>query len=104
MKNSKYNIWFALLYEIINALGQHYENLKKNKIIAAILRYCKHDWILWKIESTLLSVDKQIDQIQKEWDKREPSKTIYTELPPDGSEAQRLLGGEMRITENYKKD
>lgn len=104
MKKSNYNIWFALLYEILNDLSQHYKKLRQYKIIRLILIYCKHDWVLWKIETTLITVDKQIDKIQKEWAKQEYPKTIYSELPPDGSRAQDLLGGEMRITGNYKKD
>jgi hypothetical protein len=104
MKNPNYNIWYALLYEVIDALSSHYKSLKKYKIIILILKHCKRDWVLWKIESTLISVDKQIDQIKKEWDQRQPPKFVYTELPADGSKAQDLLGGEMRITGNYKKD
>lgn len=104
MKKSNYNIWFALLYEILNDLSQYYRKLKQYKIIRLILIYCKHDWVLWKIETTLITVDRQIDKIQKEWAKQKPPKTIYSELPPDGSRAQDLLGGEIRITGNYKKD
>ena len=103
MKNKKYNIWVALTYEVIFAICEQYKSLKKYKIIKLILNYCKHDWILWKIESTLISVDKDIEKIQETWKKQEKPKTIYSELPPDGSKAQSLLGGEMRITGNYDK-
>ena len=103
MKSKKYNIWVALTYEVVFAICEQYRSLKKYKVVKVILNYCKHDWILWKIESTLISVDKDIEKIQEAWEKQEKPKTIYSELPPDGSKAQSLLGGEMRITGNYDK-
>ena len=45
-------------------------------------------------------VDRAIDEVTPEYDRiiREATrKPRYVEKPPDGSEAQRLLGGEMRI-------
>lgn len=102
--NKKYNIWFALCYEIINDLKQYYPSLKKYKIIKLILDYCRHDWILWKVESTLDSVDRDIDRIKKEWDAQEKPKYTYIEHEPDGSKAQDLLGGAMEIRSNFKRD
>jgi hypothetical protein len=102
MKNSKYNIWLALIYEVTRAITEYYPSLRGYKVIRMILSYCKHDWVLWKIESTLISVDKDVEKITKEWDKNEKPKTIYSELPPDGSKAQDLLGGEMRIRGNFE--
>ena len=102
MKNHKYNIWLALIYEVVKAFSEHYKSLNKYKIINLVLKYCKHDWVLWKIESTLISVDRDIEKITKEWEKQSKPKTIYSELPPDGSNAQNLLGGEMRIRSNYE--
>ncbi len=102
MKNNKYNIWLALLYEVVKAIAENYKSIRKYKIVKLILHYCKHDWVLWKIESALISVDKDVERITKEWDKQEKPKTIYSELPPDGSKAQDLLGGEMRIRGNFE--
>jgi hypothetical protein len=47
-------------------------------------------------------VDRAIDEVTPEYDRiiQESNKRYkprYSEKPPDGSEAQRLLGGEMRI-------
>jgi hypothetical protein len=47
-------------------------------------------------------VDRAIDEVTPEYDRiiQESNKRYkprYVEKPPDGSEAQRLLGGEMRI-------
>ena len=47
-------------------------------------------------------VDRAIDEVTPEYDRiiaesNKKYKPKYVEKPPDGSEAQRLLGGEMRI-------
>ena len=47
-------------------------------------------------------VDRAIDEVTPEYDRiieesNKRYKPRYSEKPPDGSEAQRLLGGEMRI-------
>jgi hypothetical protein len=104
MKKTNYNFWLAICYEITKALVEHFKGLRHNKIIKLILNYCKHDWVLWRIESALEDVDRQIDKLHKEWDKAEKAKSEYYELPPDGSKAQNLLGGEMGIRSTYKKE
>ena len=45
-------------------------------------------------------VDKQIEDLHEAWDEeeKEKQKPVYSELPPDGSKAQELLGGEMRLS------
>ena len=104
MKEIKYNFWFALIYEILNDFSEHYPKLKKYKIVKLILNYCKHDWILWKIDITLKDVDIQAEKIKKEWEKQEEPKEIFIEHPPDGSKAQELLGGAMEIKGNFKRE
>ena len=52
-------------------------------------------------------VDRAIDEVTPEYDRiiRESiKKPRYVEKPPDGSEAQRLLGGEMRICAPWVDD
>ena len=102
--NKKYNIWFALCYEVANSLGQYYPKLRNTKLINLILKYCRHDWILWKVESTLDSVDRDIDRIKKEWDAQKKPNFTYVEHEPDGSNAQALLGGTMEIKSNFKRE
>lgn len=104
MKKTKYNFWLAICYEIAKALVEHFPALRNNKIFKLILNYCKHDWILWRIEAALDSVDKQVEALHKEWNRQETPKYEYYEAPPDGSKAQDLLGGEMGIRSTYKKD
>ena len=54
-------------------------------------------------------VDRAIDEVTPEYDRiiQESNKRYkprYSEKPPDGSEAQRLLGGEMRICSPWVDD
>lgn len=104
MKKINYNFWFAIVYEVLNDLAEQYPKLKKYKIVKLILNYCKHDWILWKIDTTLNDVDKQVEQIKRDWAKVDPPTTTYIEHPADGSKAQELLGGTMEIKSNFKRD
>ena len=104
MKKTNYNFWLAICYEITKALTEHFKGLRRNKIVKLILNYCKHDWVLWRIESALRDVDKQIDELHREWDRQEKPKSEYYELPPDGSKAQELLGGEMGIRSTHLKE
>lgn len=104
MKKHKYSIWFALTYEILNDLSQHFKTLKQNKLVQLVLKYCKHDWVLWKIESTLSEVDEQIEQIKKQWETNESPRYSVIEHAPDGSKAQELLGGAIEIRSNFKRD
>jgi len=104
MKNPKYNFWFAIIYEIVNDLAQEFRSLRNNKIIKLILQYCKHDWILWRVESTLKDLDAQTEKIKKQWEAQEPPKYSVIEHEPDGSKAQELLGGAIEIKSNFKRD
>lgn len=102
--SKKYNIWFALCYELTHAIIEYYPKLKKYKIVKLILNYCKHDWILWRIETALESVDRDIERLHKQWDAEEKPKAIFIEHPPDGSDAQKLLGGAMEIKSTFKRN
>lgn len=104
MKNSDYNIINALIYELIIKLADHYKSLKNNTIVKLILAYCKDDWVLWKVELTLKDVDRQIENLHKEWDKQKPKLYTKIEHEPDGSTAQSLLGGAIEIKSNFRRD
>jgi len=69
-----------------------------------ILKYCKHDWVLWKVESTLKDVDNQAEKIKKSWEATEPPKYLVIEHEPDGSKAQELLGGAIEIKSTFKRE
>lgn len=104
MKKIEYNFWYALIYEVLRDFAEHFPGLKKYRLIKLILKYCKHDWVLWKIDTTLNDVDRQVEKIKKEWEKAEEPKSTYIEHPKDGSKAQELLGGAMEIKSNFKRE
>jgi hypothetical protein len=81
--------------------------------------HCFPDWVEWKTELTMKSVDKQTDDIREQWRREDNEKVrekfsnffsesevtthdentgaVLIEHPPDGSKAQDLLGGTMEI-------
>jgi len=94
-----YNKVNALVYELITFLCRFYP-LKQKPWIRRILEYCLEDWAAFRAEVAIKEVDKQVEVLHEAWDKeeKEKQKPIYTELPPDGTKAQELLGGEMRLS------
>jgi hypothetical protein len=100
-----YNKTNALIYELIIFLCRFYP-LKQKPWIRRILDYCRDDWAAFRAEVAMKEVDKQIEDMQTKWaeEDKEKQKPIYTELPPDGSKAQELLGGEMRLTAPWMLD
>ena len=96
----KYNIWYALSYEITNLLIDTDSRWEFNPWVRKIRDYCKPDWVEWKTESTMRNVDLQVETIKEEWAKQEDekyTKPIVIEYEPDDSAAQDLLGGAMEI-------
>ena len=57
------------------------------------------DWVEWKTEATMQDVDRQVEDLHKQWAIAEQTEQapVITEKPSDGSAAQELLGGELRI-------
>lgn len=51
-------------------------------------------------------VDQQIKELHDAWneEQREKQKPTYSEEKPDESEAQKLLGGSMRLTSPWTSD
>lgn len=103
MSHTKFNVWNAYIYELLLILREDYKLFKNNKIVSAILTYCKPDWVLWKVQKTLKEVDIEIDKIKAVWDKEELPKFKLIEHEPDGSKAQELLGGAIEIRSTFKR-
>lgn len=95
---SKYNLLNALIYEVIMLLCRYYP-LKSKPWIRQILKNCLPDWAAFRAELEIKNVDKQVEELQATWEEqdKQKQKPIYTEKQPDGSKAQDLLGGEMRL-------
>ena len=93
-----YNKVNALVYETIIFCCRFYP-LKKYFWIRKILEYCLDDWAAFRTEVAMAELDRQIEDLHKAWnkDQLEKQKPIYSEEAPDGSEAQKALGGQMRL-------
>ena len=95
-----YNWINAAAYEVTNVLIGLQPKLEQNKWIKMIRSYCFPDWVEWKTERTMEGVDSQVAKLQQEMQERDEElyvKPIIIEHEPDGSEAQKLLGGELQI-------
>ena len=121
----KYNLLNAVLYELCRLLVEDKPSRRNNVIVAAILKHCFADWVEWKTEMTMASVDQQVEAIKTQWKVEENmailqraqekyptakvtlhdpiTGAILIEHPPDGSEAQSLLGGAMEIRSPWGK-
>ena len=119
MSEPKYNLLNAIVYEILRLLTEHWPNLKRNPWVTRALVYCFPDWVEWKTEKTMEGVDRQVEEITEEWRAQDNQKVVekfqevypeakvtvhnpktgavLIEHPPDGSEAQGLLGGAVEI-------
>ena len=97
----KYNVWKAIAYEITNLLIAHDARWEASKWVWVIRAHCFPDWVEWKTERTMELVDSEIEKFHEAAEQQEYEQFIkptITEQPADGSKAQELLGGEIRIT------
>jgi len=114
-----YNILNAIVYDVLWRFCDSYSSLRSNKLVQMAMAHCFPDWVLWKTEVTLKNVDTQVETLKEEWKEKEneaivekfqreyPNSKVTThdedtgavliEHPPDGSQAQELLGGTMEI-------
>ncbi len=121
----KYSLLNAIVYEIVCILVDGGILSKNNAIVAQILAHCFQDWVQWKTELTMKDVDRQVEEIKETWKEQENQKIVESfqerypeakvtlhdantgavliEHPPDGSEAQNLLGGAMEIKSPWSK-
>jgi hypothetical protein len=119
--------WPALLYEgLLWAFGK-WPKLARSPWAKAALAHCFHHWLAWKTRLSMESVDRQAEEVKKQWERGEreekaqalttqaqalfpeasvealpdapvPSVLIEHEAPEGASDAVKALGGEMRIT------
>ena len=113
-----YNRWNVCVYLVLKWMIEHRPGLANNPWVKLALANCFPDWVLWKTKVTMEGVDKQVEDIQTQWKKEELQATlaqaqslypdakvtlhgdtgaVLIEHPPDGSQAQELLGGAMEI-------
>jgi hypothetical protein len=87
--------WRGLVVEIIRILWDH-GYYRRNPWLQRVHDYWFDYWVQFKTDSTMADVDRQIEELHKQWDEEEP-KPIIVEHEPDDSKAQELLGGTLEI-------
>lgn len=93
----KYNIWGAVLVEALRQLINAKPSLSTNKFVEMAIDFWFQDWVSWKTNKTMDSVDQQVEQIQKIMSQKAKPQTVFTET----KEGETALGGEMRIRPNW---
>ena len=120
----RYNALNALVYDVLWRLCESYPSLRQNTWVKLAMKHCFPDWVEWKTESTMKSVDKQAEELKGQWREEENELTrqkfqeehpdakvtthneqgaVLIEHQPDGSKAQDLLGGAMEIKSPWSK-
>ena len=106
MSSVSYNRLNAFYYQ----LTEFVERLKPGFInqawVKKIRDYCRPDWAEWKTHLVMLEIEDQVEDLHALWDltEKDLDQPIYSEKVSDGSEAQELLGGEMRLTSPWTSD
>lgn len=103
MNYSKLN---ALVYEAIQFISRFWPNIKSNPLVKLALRNCLDDWVEFRTQITLRELDNDIEELHEQWDREEAEhfEYVFTEEKSDGSEAQELLGGPMRLSAPWSFD
>jgi hypothetical protein len=99
MTEKPYKLWAALVVEIYRTAVEKRPALALVPGLTAIIDQLMPHWLEWRTQQILEEVDRQAEQITLEWEamEQQAQAPIVSEVPPDGSQAQALLGGELRI-------
>jgi len=100
-----YRIWAAVTHEVLRLWCDRRPSLRHNTIVKALLENTRPDWVQWKTAVAMREVDEWITEMHHQWDEEHAAAIapVITEAPPDGSKAQDLLGGELRIRAPWTK-
>jgi hypothetical protein len=101
-----YNRLNALVYEAIQFISRFWPNIKFNPWVKLALENCLDDWVEFRTQIKLEELDNDIEELHAQWDREEAEhfEYIFTEEELDDSEAQRLLGGPMRLSAPWNSD
>lgn len=99
MARRAYSIWAALLVHYYKALVEILPAVRFMPGLPGLIDALLPHWLEWRVETTMAEVDQQAAAIADEWQAADlqAQAPIVSEAPPDGSQAQELLGGELRI-------
>jgi hypothetical protein len=101
-----YRLWAALLHELMRLVGEERPSLRQRWWVKALLDHTRPDWVEWKTELAMREVEQQIVELHQLWEEEQPRQPqpVVTEAAADGSKAQQLLGGELRIRSPWIHD
>lgn len=99
MNSKAYRLWAALLHELMRLVCNERLSLRHRWWVKALLDHTRPDWVEWKTELAMREVEQQIVELHQLWDQEQPKapQPVITEAAADGSKAQQLLGGELRV-------
>lgn len=99
MSKRPYQLWAALVVEVYRKALEKRPALGLIPGLAAFIQALMPHWLEWRTDRILQEVDRQAEAIADAWAAadQQAAAPIITEAPPDGSQAQALLGGELRI-------
>lgn len=90
----------ALVVELIRRLWDRGLLSRTNKIAQMIHAEWFNAWVEWKTAKTMADVDRQIEEIQQQWEQDEEDPWVITET----LEGETPLGGEMRASHRAFED
>lgn len=99
MSGRAYRLWAALVHELARLVVDERPSLRHRWWVRALLDTTRPDWVEWKSELAMRDVEQQIAELHQLWDQEQAKAQapVITEAAPDGSKAQQLLGGELRV-------
>ena len=96
----------ALVYQLTEFIEKFRPGFINRGWVKKIRDYCREDWADWRTSLVMKELDNQIEDLHVLWkiEEDEKNQPLYSETSPDGSEAQELLGGEMRLTSPWTSE
>ena len=66
----------ALCYELALWAVTKWPSIRFKPWFTALMAWCKPDWTARKVQSTLLDVDRQVEEIKLQWEKAEQQEKV----------------------------
>lgn len=80
----------ALCYELALWAVTKWPSIRFKPWFTALMAWCKPDWTKQKVQSALVEVDKQVEEIKLQWEKAEQQEKVDA-AEALASEAQKLF-------------
>lgn len=101
-----YSLRNALIYQLTEFIERFMPGFIHKTWVKKMRDYYHEDWAEWRTELVMKDLDRRIEDLHALWkiEEEEKNQPIYSEKASDGSEAQELLGGEMRLTSPWTSE